>query len=54
VSADIGQGVNSALLDVSTLLGCIEKCPNDLTAALREYETIRLAENEALVRIMQV
>lgn len=52
--ADIGQGVNAALLDVSTLTNCMAKSPQDLNAALREYEAIRVGENRALVRMMQV
>lgn len=52
--ADLGQGVNAALLDVLTLSRCIERDPTDLSAALRQYEDTRAAESAALVRIMQV
>lgn len=54
MAADIGQGVNSALLDVVTLADCIQDSNGDLSSALRKYEEVRLAETAALVRIMQV
>ena len=54
MSADLGQGVNSALLDVATLSDCIQDSKGDLGSALRKHEEVRLAESAALVRMMQV
>ena len=52
--ADLGQGVNAALLDVGTLARCLNEHPDDVSAALAEYEDVRLPEIRALIRLMQV
>lgn len=52
--ADLGQGVNSALLDVGTLSNSLAVHPGDVSAALHDYEQKRLPENSALIRLMQV
>eukprot|EP00892_Ulva_mutabilis_P006561 jgi/Ulvmu1/4277/UM198_0001.1 len=51
---DLGQGVNSSVLDVDTLAACLDEHPGDASAALRAYEVARLPENRALQRMMQV
>ena len=50
--ADLGQGVNSAILDVYTLCTCLERHSGDSSAALLEYEAIRVPESKALRDIM--
>lgn len=54
VRADLGQGVNSAILDVFTLSTSLERHRGDSGAALVEYESVRLPESKALVDIMVV
>ena len=54
MGADLGQGVNAALLDVLTLSECMEEAQGDLHGALHKYEDVRVAESAALVRMMQV
>lgn len=51
--ADLGQGVNSALLDVAQLADSLDAHPRDEAAAMRDYERARLPENHALLRLMQ-
>ena len=51
---DLGQGVNSALLDVGTLSACLASHHSGANAALAEFEQIRLPENRALVRLTKV
>ena len=51
---DLGQGVNSALEDVCTLNDALEKSDNNLTEALPLYESLRLPDTKALIRLMQV
>ena len=52
--ADLAQGVNAALVDVGVLSQCFERNPQDLGAALKQYEEQRLPENAALIRLVQV
>lgn len=52
--ADLGQGVNSALLDVGTLSACLRTHSRDVDTALTQFEEMRLPENRALVRMNQV
>lgn len=51
---DLGQGVNSALEDVCTLSDALEKTNNNLSEALPLYESLRLPDTKALIRLMQV
>ncbi|AFY52765.1 2-polyprenyl-6-methoxyphenol hydroxylase-like oxidoreductase [Rivularia sp. PCC 7116] len=51
---DLGQGVNSALEDVCTLNEALEKSKNNLSEALPLYESARLPDTKALIRLMQV
>ena len=51
---DLGQGVNSALEDVCTLNEALEKSNNNLSQALPLYESLRLPDTKALIRLMQV
>ncbi len=51
---DLGQGVNSALEDVCTLNYALEKSQNNLSDALPLYESLRLPDTKALIRLMQV
>ena len=51
---DLGQGVNSALEDVCTLNEALEKSDNNLAEALPLYESSRLPDTKALIRLMQV
>ncbi|MEA5599224.1 NAD(P)/FAD-dependent oxidoreductase [Rivularia sp. UHCC 0363] len=50
---DLGQGVNSALEDVCTLNDALEKS-NNISEALPLYESLRLPDTKALIRLMQV
>jgi 2-polyprenyl-6-methoxyphenol hydroxylase-like FAD-dependent oxidoreductase len=54
VCADLGQGVNSAFLDVRALVEALGAQPDDLAAGLRAYEATQLPEARALCRIQQV
>ena len=47
---DIGQGVNSALEDVTVLASCL----GGATEAAKAYEQRRMGDAEALVRIVRV
>ncbi|MGF1674521.1 MAG: FAD-dependent oxidoreductase [Rivularia sp. (in: cyanobacteria)] len=51
---DLGQGVNSALEDVYTLNDALKKSNHNLTEALPLYESLRLPDTKALIRLMQV
>ncbi|MBV6625601.1 MAG: FAD-dependent monooxygenase [Rivularia sp. (in: Bacteria)] len=51
---DLGQGVNSALEDVCILNETLEKSNNNLSEALPLYESSRLPDTKALIRLMQV
>ncbi len=51
---DLGQGVNSALEDICTLNDALEKSNNNLAEALPLYESSRLPDTKALIRLMQV
>lgn len=51
---DLGQGVNSALEDVCTLKDVLEKSDNNFAEALPLYESLRLPDTKALIRLMQV
>lgn len=50
---DIGQGVNSALEDVCVLNEALSQSNDDLSQALPLYESLRLADTKALVRLVQ-
>ena len=52
-AADLGQGVNSALLDVGQLYTSLQES-SDVQAALADYERKRLPENHALMKLQQV
>ncbi len=51
---DLGQGVNSALEDVYTLNEALERSDNNFVEALPLYESLRLPDTKALIRLMQV
>ena len=51
---DLGQGVNSALEDVFILENALEKTNNNLVEALPLYESSRIADTRALIRLMQI
>ncbi|MBD0344541.1 MAG: FAD-dependent monooxygenase, partial [Coleofasciculus sp. Co-bin14] len=51
---DIGQGVNSALEDVYVFNEVLSKSDDDLDRALPLYESERLPDVKALVRLAQV
>ena len=51
---DIGQGVNSALVDVLELESELEGEATDLASALGTYERKRMPEVKALVKLCQV
>ncbi|WP_414621869.1 FAD-dependent oxidoreductase [Calothrix sp. CCY 0018] len=51
---DLGQGVNSALEDVCTLNDALQQSNNNLVEALPLYESSRLPDTKALIRLMQV
>jgi kynurenine 3-monooxygenase len=51
---DVGQGVNAALQDVVVLSDAMAQCGGDVAAAAREYEQRRLADAQALPRLLQV
>lgn len=51
---DLGQGVNSALEDVCTLNKALEGSNNNLAEALPLYESLRLPDTKALIRLMQI
>ncbi|MEO0840094.1 MAG: NAD(P)/FAD-dependent oxidoreductase [Cyanobacteria bacterium J06643_5] len=51
---DLGQGVNSALEDVFILNKALEKTKNNLSQALPLYESLRLQDTKALIRLMQI
>ncbi|BAY86322.1 hypothetical protein NIES267_58280 [Calothrix parasitica NIES-267] len=51
---DLGQGVNSALEDVYTLNEALDKSKNNLSEALPLYESSRIADTKALIRLMQI
>jgi kynurenine 3-monooxygenase len=51
---DIGQGVNSALEDVYILNDALERSEDKLSDALPLYESWRLADTKALVRLAQI
>eukprot|EP00240_Pyramimonas_obovata_P002041 CAMPEP_0118937130 /NCGR_PEP_ID=MMETSP1169-20130426/21701_1 /TAXON_ID=36882 /ORGANISM="Pyramimonas obovata, Strain CCMP722" /LENGTH=530 /DNA_ID=CAMNT_0006880667 /DNA_START=207 /DNA_END=1796 /DNA_ORIENTATION=- len=51
---DLGQGVNSALQDVCALHDTLERCDDDVAKALPEYESSRMPDIKALVRLVQV
>jgi 2-polyprenyl-6-methoxyphenol hydroxylase-like FAD-dependent oxidoreductase len=50
---DIGQGVNSALEDVCVLDRALEQSKDELSSALPLYESMRLPDVKALVRLAQ-
>ncbi|MGB6298920.1 MAG: NAD(P)/FAD-dependent oxidoreductase [Rivularia sp. (in: cyanobacteria)] len=51
---DLGQGVNSALEDVCTLNDALKKNDDNFAEALPLYESLRLPDTKALIRLMQV
>lgn len=51
---DLGQGVNSALEDVYQLHSCLKANPSNISQALASYESNRLPEAKALVRLMKI
>lgn len=51
---DLGQGVNSALEDVCVLNQALSESDDDLDCALPLYESLRLPDTEALVRLVQI
>ncbi|BAU07907.1 unknown protein [Fischerella sp. NIES-3754] len=51
---DIGQGVNSALEDVYILNEALKKSDNKLSDALPLYESWRLPDTKALIRLAQI
>ncbi len=51
---DLGQGVNSALEDVYVLNEALSKTNDDLEQALPLYESLRLSDTKALVRLVQI
>ena len=51
---DLGQGVNSALEDVCILNDALESNDNNLSNALEQYESLRLPDIKALIRLMQI
>jgi len=51
---DLGQGVNSALEDVCTFNEVLDKTNNNLVKALPLYESLRIADTKALIRLMQI
>ena len=51
---DLGQGVNSALEDVYTLNEALDKSKNNLSEALPLYESSRVTDTKALIRLMQI
>lgn len=51
---DLGQGVNSALEDVYTLNDALENSNDNLAEALPLYESLRLPDTKALIRLMQI
>ncbi|RUR78777.1 FAD-dependent oxidoreductase [Chlorogloeopsis fritschii PCC 9212] len=50
---DIGQGVNSALEDVCVLNEALSRSNDDISLALPLYESLRLPDVKALVRLAQ-
>lgn len=50
---DLGLGVNSALQDVFEFSQFLENTPDDIEAACNSYETARLPEAKALVRLVK-
>lgn len=51
---DIGQGVNSALEDVYVLNEALSRSDDDLLRALPLYESLRLPDVKAVVRLAQI
>ena len=51
---DLGQGVNSALEDVCILNDALEKTNHNFSEALPLYESLRLPDTKALIRLMQI
>lgn len=51
---DLGQGVNSALEDVYQLHSCLKANPSNISQALASYESNRLPEAKALMRLMKI
>lgn len=51
---DLGQGVNAAVRDVDVLRECLESSATDIAAALAAFESRRVPESAALIRLMQV
>ena len=51
---DLGQGVNSALEDVFILEDALSETNNNLIEALPLYESSRIADTKALIRLMQI
>ncbi|MDY6898209.1 MAG: NAD(P)/FAD-dependent oxidoreductase [Cyanobacteriota bacterium] len=51
---DLGQGVNSALEDVCILNNTLDETNNNLSEALPLYESSRIADTKALIRLMQI
>jgi 2-polyprenyl-6-methoxyphenol hydroxylase-like FAD-dependent oxidoreductase len=51
--ADLGQGVNAALLDVHTLAATLAQHDGDVREALLAYERTRLPEIRALMTLTQ-
>jgi 2-polyprenyl-6-methoxyphenol hydroxylase-like FAD-dependent oxidoreductase len=51
---DLAQGVNAALQDVVVLSEAMAQCGDDVAAAARAYEERRLADAQALPRLLQV
>ena len=54
IPADLGLGVNSALLDVSTLEDCLQAHASSVADGLRAFERVRVPENHALIRLNAV
>ena len=52
--ADLGHGVDAALVDVQVLAECLDEHEDDVAAALALYERLRLPELEAMSRVLQV
>ena len=52
--ADIGQGVNSAMLDIMQLYESVGAQGSDLNTALAEYQAKRVPESFALMRMVSV
>ena len=51
---DIGQGVNAALEDVCVLDEALSQTNDDISQALPLYESLRVADTKALIRLVQI